>query len=72
MLKWVGNAAHIDAPEFAKNRLCLVLLDAGRTITLQLLKEKTSLTESDFERLKLMQEPIIKGTDFAKEKGVVF
>jgi ATP-dependent protease ClpP protease subunit len=47
------------------------LLDAGRTTTLQLLKEKTSLTENDFESLKLMQIPVIKGADFAKEKGIV-
>lgn len=47
------------------------LLDAGRTTVLQLLQESTSLTDDDLKGLKLMEVPLIKGADFAKEKGIV-
>ena len=47
------------------------LLSAGRGTALQILKEKTSLTEDDFESLKLMEVPLIEGADFAKERGIV-
>jgi ATP-dependent Clp protease protease subunit len=47
------------------------LLNSGRDTAFQLLKEHTSLTDEDFKDLKLLEVPVIKGSDFAKEKGIV-
>ncbi|MCU1301585.1 MAG: peptidase ClpP [Candidatus Sulfotelmatobacter sp.] len=47
------------------------LLNSGRETTLEVLKENTSLTDKDFEQLKLFEVPIIKDAAFAKEKGII-
>jgi ATP-dependent Clp protease protease subunit len=47
------------------------ILDSARQHTLELLKENTSLTDNDFETLKLLEVPLIKDAAFAKEKGIV-
>jgi ATP-dependent Clp protease, protease subunit len=47
------------------------ILTSGKETTLRLLEENTSLTKKDFEDLKLLDVPIIKDANFAKEKGIV-
>lgn len=47
------------------------LLNSGRDITFEVLKENTSLTDDDFKELKLLDVPLIKDAGFAKEKGIV-
>ncbi|SRR5258708_2057708 len=47
------------------------ILTASRDVVFELLKENTSLTDSDFEKLKLLDIPMIKDATFAKEKGIV-
>ena len=47
------------------------LLDRSREMKMALLKQHTSLTDADFKALKLLDEPVIKGAGFAKEKGIV-
>ncbi len=48
------------------------ILSSGRDTALNILKETTSLTDDWLaQSLKLMEVPIIKGADFAKEKGIV-
>ena len=67
--EWNYAAAHnMTRPEYLDHTQ---LLDSGRATALQILKENTSLTEGDFKGLKLMEVPLIKGADFAKEKGIV-
>ena len=67
--EWNYAAAHnMTRPEYMDHTQ---LLDSGRSTALQILKENTSLTDEDFKGLKLMEVPLIKGADFAKEKGIV-
>jgi len=47
------------------------ILDSSRQCTLQILKENTSLTDEDLQKLKLLDVPIVKDAGFAKEKGIV-
>jgi ATP-dependent protease ClpP protease subunit len=47
------------------------ILDSFRQRTLEILKENTSLTDEDFQQLKLLEVPVIKTASFAKEKGIV-
>lgn len=47
------------------------ILDSGKTTALQILKESTSLSDQDLKDLKIMDVPLIKGANFAKEKGIV-
>jgi ATP-dependent protease ClpP protease subunit len=47
------------------------ILNSARQNTLEILKANTALTDKDFEELKLLVEPTIKDTAFAKEKGIV-
>jgi ATP-dependent Clp protease, protease subunit len=47
------------------------ILESGRQTTFKILKENTSLTDSDLKELKLLDVPLIKDAGFAKEKGIV-
>ncbi|QEX16122.1 hypothetical protein FRZ44_14140 [Hypericibacter terrae] len=47
------------------------ILDSARGQAFEILKSQTLLTETDFEQLKLMNEPVVKGAAFAKEKGII-
>lgn len=47
------------------------LLNSARDVVFDLLKQNTSLTDSDLKELKLLEVPTIKDATFAKEKGIV-
>jgi ATP-dependent protease ClpP protease subunit len=47
------------------------ILDMSRTLNLDLLKERTALTDADFDSLKLLDSPVVRDASFAKEKGIV-
>jgi ATP-dependent Clp protease protease subunit len=47
------------------------ILNSARDAVFDLLKQNTSLTDSDLKELKLLEVPIIKDAAFAKEKGIV-
>jgi ATP-dependent Clp protease protease subunit len=47
------------------------LLNSFRDAVFELLKENTSLSDSDLQELKLLNVPTIKDATFAKEKGIV-
>jgi ATP-dependent protease ClpP protease subunit len=47
------------------------LLEIGKTNSKAILKSRTILTDADFKKLKLMDEPLIRDASFAKQKGIV-
>src|ERR1700716_1271292 len=47
------------------------ILDAERELYKSIFKERTSLSDGDFDTLKFLEEPLIKDVNFAKEKGIV-
>jgi ATP-dependent Clp protease protease subunit len=47
------------------------ILSSARDVVFELLKENTSLTDSDLKELKLLEVPTIKDAAFAKAKGIV-
>jgi ATP-dependent Clp protease, protease subunit len=47
------------------------LLNCSRETTFNVLKENSSLMDSDLQEMKLLDIPIIKNAAFAKEKGIV-
>jgi ATP-dependent protease ClpP protease subunit len=47
------------------------LMDTARANKKALFKQRTKLTDADFESLKFLDEPVIKDAAFAKNKGVV-
>jgi len=47
------------------------LLNSARDVVFDLLKQNTSLTDSDLQELKLLEVPTIKDAAFAKGKGIV-
>jgi ATP-dependent protease ClpP protease subunit len=47
------------------------ILDMSRAQSLALFKRHTSLTDADFETLKLLDSPIVRDASFAKDKGIV-
>jgi ATP-dependent protease ClpP protease subunit len=47
------------------------ILDMSRAQNLALLKSLTTLTDADFETLKLLDSPMVRDATFAKDKGIV-
>lgn len=47
------------------------LIDVARLNKKALFKDRTNLTDADFEALKFLEEPMIKDAAFALEKGIV-
>ena len=47
------------------------ILDVERSLYKEIFKARTVLTDEDFESLHFIEQPLIKGTGFAKEKGIV-
>jgi ATP-dependent Clp protease protease subunit len=47
------------------------VLDVERSVYKEIFKERTTLTEKDFDSLHFIEQPLIKGTSFAKEKGII-
>ncbi len=47
------------------------ILEAARQFTFEILKQNTSLTDDDLQRLKLLDIPTIQDAAFAKERGIV-
>lgn len=47
------------------------ILNSSRDVVFDLLKQNTSLSDSDLKELKLLEIPTIKDAAFAKEKGIV-
>jgi ATP-dependent protease ClpP protease subunit len=47
------------------------ILDIERSLFKSIFNERTSISDSDFETLKLLDVPSVKGTGFAKEKGII-
>jgi ATP-dependent protease ClpP protease subunit len=47
------------------------ILDSSRAQNVALLKSRTSLTDADFETLKLLDSPMVRDATFAKDKGIV-
>lgn len=47
------------------------ILNSSRQRTMEILKQNTSITDEEFEQLKLFDVPTIKDAAFAKERGIV-
>lgn len=47
------------------------ILDVERELYKSIFKERTSLSEEDFDSLKFLENPLIKDVGFAKEKGII-
>lgn len=68
-LTWTYDPAQtVTRLQMEENRLSL---NAHRAIFRKVFKLRTLLTDADFETLKLLDEPSIHDSAFAKEKGIV-
>jgi ATP-dependent protease ClpP protease subunit len=47
------------------------ILDVERQLYKSIFKERTSLSDEDFDTLKFLEDPLIKDVGFAKEKGII-
>jgi ATP-dependent protease ClpP protease subunit len=47
------------------------IIDKERELYRAILKENASLEDADFEALKLLDQPLVWDTTFAKEKGII-
>jgi len=67
--EWPFTSAHTMSKENLADTA--QLLEVGRANKKAVLKARTSLTDSDFDTLKLLDDPLIKDSAFAKDKGIV-
>jgi ATP-dependent Clp protease, protease subunit len=47
------------------------ILDMERSLYKSIFKERTSLSDEDFDALKFLEDPMVKDVGFAKEKGII-
>jgi ATP-dependent protease ClpP protease subunit len=47
------------------------IVDMERELYLQIVKQRTDLTDADIEALKFLEEPMVKDTDFALQYGFI-
>jgi ATP-dependent Clp protease, protease subunit len=47
------------------------ILDIERSLYKEIFKARTTLTDDDFESLHFIEQPMVKGTGFAQEKGII-
>jgi ATP-dependent protease ClpP protease subunit len=47
------------------------IIDRERELYRDILEENTSLTDADFETLKLLDQPLVWDAGFSKEKGII-
>jgi ATP-dependent protease ClpP protease subunit len=68
-LSWTYNPAQtIHRIQMADH---VNVIDKERELYRAILKENTSLTDSDFEELKLLDQPLVRDAGFAKEKEII-
>jgi ATP-dependent protease ClpP protease subunit len=68
-LSWTyGQAQTVHRIQMADH---VNVIDKERELYRAILKENTTLTDADFEALKLLEQPIVRDAGFAKEKGII-
>jgi ATP-dependent Clp protease, protease subunit len=68
-LSWAYNPAQtVHRIQMADH---INIIDKERELYGAILKERTALTDADFETLKLIEQPLVWDAGFAKDKGIV-